>query len=83
MTEKPVDIIEVFIGNFISATNNAELTHLLHLLRCMLYIIHAIFMSSEITQHGGGDSVLDKKLDKGYGTWVYGKEILGLIFNGL
>ena len=31
MTEKPVDIIEVFVDDFIGATNNADLKHLLHL----------------------------------------------------
>ena len=55
MPEKPVDIIEVFVDEFIGATNNADLTHLLHLSRCMLHGIHAISPHYEVTQHGGGD----------------------------
>ena len=31
MPKKPVDTIEVFVDNFIGATNNADLTHLLYL----------------------------------------------------
>ena len=56
MPEKPVDIIEVFVDDFIGATNNSDLTHLLHLYGCMLHGIHAISLTYEITQHGGGES---------------------------
>ena len=31
MPEKPVDIIEVCVDDFIGATNNADLTHILRL----------------------------------------------------
>ena len=62
MPEKPVDIIEVFVNDFIGATNNADITYLLHLSRCMLHGIHAISPPSEVTQYGGGDSVSEKKL---------------------
>ena len=58
MPSKPIDSIELFVKNFIGAINNAELTHLLHLSRCTLYGIHAIFLPSEITQHVEGNSVL-------------------------
>ena len=40
MPEKFVDIIEVFVDDFIDTTNNADLTHLLHLSRCILYGMH-------------------------------------------
>ena len=53
----PVDIIEVFIHYFIGAINNSDLTHFLHLSRCMLHGIYTISPSSEVTQHGGFDSV--------------------------
>ena len=71
--EKQVDIIELFFNEFIGATNNADLTHLIHLSRCMLYGIHAIYPPSEVTQHGGSDLVSEKKLIKGDGTWAYKK----------
>ena len=47
--EKPVDTIEVFIDDFIGATNNADITHILHLSRLMLLGIHAIPPPSEVT----------------------------------
>ena len=81
MPEKPVDIIEVFFDDFIGATNNSDLTNLLHLSLCMLHGIHAIYPPSEVTQHGGSDLVSEKKLIKGDGTWAHEKEILGWIFN--
>ena len=77
-----MDIIEVFVDDFIGATNNADLTHILHLSRCMLHDIHANPPPSEVTQHGGGDSVSENNLNKGDGTWAHEKEILGCIFNG-
>ena len=76
MPSKPVGVIEVSVNYFIGDTNNSKLTHLIHLSRCMLHGILGIFLTSEITQHGGGDSVLEKKLDKGKKTWAYKKEIL-------
>ena len=49
MAEKPVDIIEVFVNDFIGATNNSDLTHLLNLSHYMLHGIHAIFPPSDTT----------------------------------
>ena len=62
--------------------NKSEPAHLLHLSRCMVHGVHAIFPPSEITQHGGGVSVSENKLYKGDETWEYEKEIIGWIFNG-
>ena len=55
MPEKPVDIIEVFVDDFIGATNNADSIHLLHLSHCMFYGIQAILPPYEVTQHGGDE----------------------------
>ena len=74
MPEKLVDIIEVFFDDFIGAKNKADLTHLLHLSLCMLHGIHAFSPLSEVTQHGGGDSVSDKK-DKQRGRNTVAQEI--------
>ena len=82
MPEKLVDIIEVSVDDFIGATNNSDLTHLLHLSSYMLHGIHAISPPSEVTQHRGGDSVSERKINKGDGTWAHEKEILVWIFNG-
>ena len=74
---KPVDIIEVFVDDFIGATNNSDPTHIFHLSRCMLHGIHAIFPPSKVTQHGGGDSVSERKLKKGGVTLSHEKKSLG------
>ena len=73
MTKKPVDIIEVFVNEFIGATNNVDQTHLLHLSRCMLNVIHAIPPPSEVTQHIGGYLLSEKQLSKGDGTCAHNK----------
>ena len=73
MPEKSVDVIEVYVYDLIGATNNSNLTHLIHLSLCMLYGIHAIFPPSEITQYGVGDSVSENNLNKGVVTWAHNK----------
>ena len=57
MPSKYVNIIEIFIDNFIDAKNNAKVTHFLHLLYYMLHVIHAIILPFETTQRGLGNSV--------------------------
>ena len=49
MLEKPVDIIEIFVDDFICAKTIADLTHLLHLSQFMLHGIHEILPPSEVT----------------------------------
>ena len=82
MPENPVDNIEVFVDDFIGATNNYDLTHFIHLSRCMLHGIHEISPPSEVIQHRGGDLVPEKKLNKENGTWAHEKEYLGWVLNG-
>ena len=78
----PVTILEVFVDDFIAGTNQLDKSHLQTLSRCMLHGVHAIFPPSEVTNHGGGDSVAQKKLDKEEGRWSEVKEILGWTVNG-
>ena len=73
MPEKLVDIIEVLVDDFIGATNNADITHLLHLSGFMLHGIHAISPPSEVTQHRGGDLLSENKINKGDGPWAHKK----------
>ena len=73
MPTKPVNIIEVFVDNLNGDMNNVMLTHLLRLLRCMLYGICVIFPLSENNHHGGRNSDSEKKLYKGNVTWSYEK----------
>ena len=77
-----VQSFEVFVDDFIGATNQTDTPHLLSLSRCMLTAIHSVFPPPEKTGHPGGDPVSVKKIAKGEGTWSTSKEILGWIFDG-
>ena len=74
--------MEVFDDDFIAMTNNLTTAHLRRLSRCMLHGVHSIFPPPEVTNHVGGDSIVEKKLHKEEGRWQIEKEILGWIING-
>ena len=78
----PTLLLEVFVDDFIGATNDATHASFIHLSRCMLHGVHSIFPPAEVTTHGGGDSIAEKKLAKGEGRWETTKEILGWIVDG-
>ena len=80
---RPISQLEVFVDDFIAATNKATRENFLHMSRCMLHGVHSIFPPSEVTLHGGGDSIAEKKLDKQEGRWATTKEILGWVVNGM
>ena len=75
-------LVEVFVDDFIGATNKLDDEHLLHVSRSMLHGVHSIFPPEEITKHPGGDSIAEQKIDKGEGKWDTRKEILGWDING-
>jgi hypothetical protein len=75
-------VVEVFVDDFIAATNNIGRKELQHISRCMLHGVHSVFPPPELTKHIGGDPVSQKKLDQGEGTWLFKKEILGWDFDG-
>ena len=79
-----VTLIEVFVDDFIGATNKLDRPHIQSISRAMLHGVHVIFPPDEITEHPGGDSIAEKKIDKGEGEgkWEYQKEILGWLFDG-
>ena len=77
-----VNLTEVFVDDFIGATNNTNTEHLEHFSRAMLYGVHSIFPPPEITGHQGQDPISQKKMDQGDGTWAYTKEILGWLVDG-
>ena len=68
----PVLLLEVFVDDFIGATNEATEESLRHISRCMLHGVHSIFPPSEVTDHGSGDSITEKKLNKGKGQRTLG-----------
>ena len=80
--QRPFTIIEVYVDDFIAASNRLSLLDLRHTSRAMLHGIHAIFPPPSVTKHCGGDPVSEKKLEKGDGTWSFQKEILGWLFDG-
>ena len=75
-------VLEVFVDDFIAATNNLSRPHLTKLSRALMHGIHSIFPPPSVTNHNGFDPISEGKLDKGEGTWCYEKEILGWIING-
>ena len=75
-------ITEVFVDDFIGMTNDLSPKNMLHLSRSMLHGIHSVFPPPEVTGHTGGDSISEKKIAKGEGTWDGIKEILGWLFDG-
>ena len=77
-----VNLTEVFVDDFIGATNNINTDHLRHFSRAMLYGVHSIFPPPEVTGHQGEDPISQKKLDQGEGTWRFSKEILGWLVDG-
>ena len=77
-----VNLTEVFVDDFIGATNNIHPDHLRHFSRAMLYGVHSIFPPPAITGHQGEDPISQKKLDQGEGTWSFAKEILGWLVDG-
>ena len=77
------DLIEVYVDDFIIATNDIHICHLQHLARAALHGVHSIFPPPSISNHSGEDPVSIKKLSSGEGVFSYTKEILGWIFDGI
>jgi hypothetical protein len=75
-------LFEVFVDDFVCATNQLSHQWLDKISKAMIHGIHSIFPPPEITGHPGGDPVSEKKLDKGEGVWSFHKEILGWDFHG-
>lgn len=77
-----LNIVEVFVDDFIAATNNCNKEHLTHFSRAMLFGVHLVFPLPEITGHKGEDPVSQTKLKNIEGTWTHHKEILGWLVDG-
>jgi hypothetical protein len=81
-SKKFLTLFEVFVDDFIGATNNGAYNHLRQVSRSMIHGIHSIFPPPEISKHNGEDPISESKIAKGEGLWSTEKEILGWIFNG-
>jgi len=77
-----VNLVEVFVDDFIGATNNSTMKHLEHFSRAMLFGVHSIFPPPAFSGHHGQDPVSQKKLAQGEGSWETTKEILGWLVDG-
>jgi len=77
-----LNLVEVFVDDFIGATNNTSPEHLEHFSRAMLFGVHSVFPPPAITGHQGEDPILQKKLSQEEGTWRHTKEILGWLVDG-
>ena len=64
-TDGLVNLLEVYVNDFIAVSNNIERPQLLQLSRAMLHGIHAIFPPPEITGHNGFDPIAYKKIVDG------------------
>ena len=77
-----INTMEVYVDDFIAATNNNTPTNITKFSRVMLHGIHSIFPPPLITHHDGGDPISEKKLKKQEGLWETKKEILGWDIDG-
>ena len=75
-------LIEAYVDDFITATNDGSLENLKQLSRAMLHGIHSIFPPPTVTGHNGHDSIAHKKLVEGDGLWSTRKEVLGWEVDG-
>jgi hypothetical protein len=79
----PINIIEVYVDDFIGCTNELSKENLERFSRALLHGIHCLFPPPSVSQHKGGDPISEKKLKQGDGLWHFEKEILGWIFDGI
>ena len=75
-------MFEVYVDDFIAATNNITVEHTKKMARAILHGIHAIFPPPTVTGHKGEDPISIKTLQQLEGMFATEKEILGWVFNG-
>ena len=75
--DEKLTLLEVYVDDFISMSNDIRCQHLLHTSRAMLHGIHEIFPPPAVTGHNGFDPIVEAKLRKGEGMWDITKEVLG------
>ena len=81
--QSTINLVEVFVDEFIGCTDDLSSAHLTKLSRAMLHGIHSVFPPPSITGHNGGDPISEKKLDNLEGLWNQTKEIVGWIIDGV
>ena len=76
------NLVEVFVDDFIVATNDTSMEHLQRFSRAMLLGVHSVFPPPLITGHQGKDLISQKKLQQEEGRWATTKEILSWLVDG-
>ena len=77
-----INILEVFVDEFIGMTKNSSQDHLCHFTRIIFIGIHYVFPPPEVLGHQGQDPIFENNLDQGEGTWATTKDILAWLLNG-
>jgi hypothetical protein len=77
-----LQMIEVYVDDYIQLVQSRDPRALLHCSRAVLHGIHSVFPPPDITGHTGQDPISLKKLMEGEGLWEVRKEILGWIIDG-
>ncbi|KAL7535679.1 hypothetical protein ACHAXR_009955 [Thalassiosira sp. AJA248-18] len=79
---KFLQLLEVYVDDFIQLAQTSDRNALLHCSRALLHGIHSVFPPLDITSHSGEDPISLKKMLEGEGLWEVRKEILGWIMDG-
>ena len=72
-SEGLVILLEVYVDDFITMSNNMSHAHLLQIYRAMLHVVRAIFSPPSVIGHNGFDPVALSKQETGYVTWEHVK----------
>ena len=72
-------VVEVYMDDYIGLAIPASQDHLHHAANAIMHGIHDVFPASQLDTE---DPILMKKLQKGDGTWMLRKDILGFTFDG-
>ena len=80
-TSCPTEILQLFVDDFILATQPESPEDLKKLSRAALAVIYCVFPPPKESGHvNGGDPVSEKNMNKGDGRWSHLKVILGFSF---
>lgn len=77
-----LQMLEVYVDDFIQLVQSKDPAVLRHCSRALLHGIHSVFPPPEVSGHNGEDPVSLKKLLEREGLWEVRKEILGWMIDG-
>jgi len=79
---KLMQMLEVYMDDFIGMIQVPSQSKLEHFTRAIMYGIHKVFPAPRPMDNGEDEPISLKKLKQGDGKWAKSKEILGWFFNG-